>query len=107
MKSASCCTSVLKALADETRWRIVQELLRTDRASVTDLVERLHLTQPNTSKHLRILRAAGIVVSEKEATVVWSRVEPGFRQRIKGGELGLDLGCCTFRFDRPLGTETN
>jgi DNA-binding transcriptional ArsR family regulator len=96
---------VLKALADETRWRIVQELLRVERASVTELVERLHVSQPNISKHLRILREARIILSEKVATVVWSRIEPDFRQRVKGGELGLDLGCCTFRFDRPFGAE--
>src|SRR5690348_12033215 len=79
---ADGCSNVLKALADETRWRIVHMLLDVECANVSDLVERLHVSQPNISKHLRILRSAGIVTSEKEGTVVWCRVLPEFRQHL-------------------------
>jgi DNA-binding transcriptional ArsR family regulator len=99
--SSGDCTPILKALADETRWRIVEYLLATDRANVTHLVNELHVSQPNISKHLRILREAGIVVSEKEGTVVWCHIVPEFRQKVRGGEPTLDLGCCTFKFDPP------
>lgn len=98
--SSSACTSLLKALADETRWRLVQELLLHEPLNVTDLTERLSVTQYNVSKHLRVLREAGIVVANKEGKTVWCRVEPGFRQKLKDGETALDLGCCVFRFDR-------
>lgn len=99
------CITVLKALADETRWRIVQALLAAERANVTELVERLHVSQPNMSKHLKILRKAGVVIAEKEGTVVWCRVAPEILPRIKGeGEtLELELGCCRFRFDDSEG----
>ncbi len=97
---SSCeCTRMLKALADETRWRIVQYLLNAERANVTTLVAELRVSQPNISKHLRILREAGIVASEKEGTVVWCHVVPEFRQKVSGGEPMLDLGCCSFKFD--------
>ena len=97
----SGCSEVLKALSDETRWRVVRLLLEEERAKVTELASRLSVIQPTMSKHLRILREAGIVVSEKEGTTVWCRVAPDFRQRLGDGGQILDLGCCTFRFDQP------
>lgn len=96
------CPAVLKALSDETRWRIVHLLLEEEQANVTDLAVRMDVAQPTMSKHLKILREAGIVVSEKEGTVVWCRVTPDFRQRLRNGKQILDLGCCTFSFDQPL-----
>lgn len=97
----SGCSEVLKALSDGTRWRIVQLLIEQERAKVTELALRLSVIQPTMSKHLRILREAGIVVPEKEGTTVWYRVAPDFKQRLGDGGQILDLGCCTFRFDRP------
>jgi DNA-binding transcriptional ArsR family regulator len=102
MKSDEC-TSVLKALSEDTRWRIVQALLLTERANVTDLSESLVVSQPNVSKHLRILRESKIVVTVKDGTVVWCSITPEFRQRVRSGEPTLELGCCTFRFDQPAG----
>lgn len=93
---------MLKALSDEVRWRIVHTLLDEERVNVTDLASKLEVAQPSVSKHLRILRESGIVVSEKEGTTVWCRVTPDFRQRLRNGRQVLDLGCCTFRFDEPL-----
>jgi len=97
---AEGCTTALKALSDETRWRIVKTLLAAERANVNELSEMLKVKQSNVSKHLRILREAGIITSSKEGTVVWCQVAPEFRQRLKSGEKVLDLGCCTFRFDQ-------
>ena len=52
--------STWAALADPHR-RTVLELLRERPRPVGELVERLRLTQPGTSKHLRVLREAGLV----------------------------------------------
>ena len=87
---------MLKALADETRWRIVRELLRKPQ-TIGQLTERLTVTQYNVSKHIRILREAGIVEAERAGKNVVCGVAPAFQRRIKRQE--LDLGCCTFRFD--------
>jgi DNA-binding transcriptional ArsR family regulator len=43
------------------------ELLRERPRPVGELVERLGLSQPGTSKHLRVLRDAGLVRSRPEA----------------------------------------
>jgi DNA-binding transcriptional ArsR family regulator len=51
---------LLSVLAEPTRLRILDVLLDGPRA-VGELVEQLGVTQPATSKHLRVLRAAGLV----------------------------------------------
>lgn len=47
-------------LADANRRRIL-DLLRQDERPVADLVDALGISQPGVSKHLRILREAGLV----------------------------------------------
>ena len=92
------CSPILKALADETRWRIVRELLSKPR-TVGELVDRLEVTQYNVSKHLRVLRESGIIDMERDGQHVRSSVADGFRTRLSHNAKVLDLGCCTFRFD--------
>src|SRR5436309_2989698 len=53
-------TELLTVLAEPTRRRILDLLLEGPR-SVGELVDTLHASQPSTSKHLRILREAGLV----------------------------------------------
>lgn len=89
---------MLKALADDTRWRIVRELLPGSR-SVGELVDRLDVTQYNVSKHLRILLEAGIVEKERDGQHVHCRVAEEFRPRLRRSKRVLDLGCCMIRFD--------
>jgi DNA-binding transcriptional ArsR family regulator len=53
-------------LAEPTRRRILDLLLDRERP-VGDLVKRLKLSQPGVSKHLRVLRDAGLVSVRNEA----------------------------------------
>jgi len=62
---ATLVPSTWTALADPHR-RTVLELLRERPRPVGELVERLRLTQPGTSKHLRVLREAGLVSVRQE-----------------------------------------
>lgn len=48
------------ALGEPNRFRIV-ELLRSGARTVNDIGERLQLNQPQASKHLRVLKEAGLV----------------------------------------------
>jgi DNA-binding transcriptional ArsR family regulator len=48
------------ALAEPNR-REILDLLRAGERSVGDLVDRLTLSQPGVSKHLKVLREAGLV----------------------------------------------
>ena len=51
---------IFEVLAEPSRVRIMDLLLERPRA-VGELVERVGLSQPGTSKHLRVLREAGLV----------------------------------------------
>ena len=51
------------ALAEPNRFRIV-ELLRSGPRAVNDISDRLQLNQPQASKHLRVLKEAGLVDAE-------------------------------------------
>jgi DNA-binding transcriptional ArsR family regulator len=89
---------MLKALADDTRWRIVREVL-AQALTVGELVDRLGVSQYNVSKHLRVLGEAGIVEKERDGQHVRCKVAEDFRKQITRNQTVLDLGCCTFRFD--------
>ena len=54
--------STFTVLAEPNRRRILDELRQGER-SVGELVERLSLSQPAVSKHLRVLREAEMVAS--------------------------------------------
>ena len=54
------------ALAEPNRLRIV-ELLRTGPRPVGEIGGRLHLQQPKVSKHLRVLKDAGLVSAQVRA----------------------------------------
>ena len=54
-----------KALADETRHRIV-EMICCRWLSVNEIVEQLQVTQPTVSHHLAILRESGLVRVREE-----------------------------------------
>ncbi len=67
--------SVLKALAEPLRWRIV-ELLATEELCVCHLVEELGVPQPLVSHHLRVLRDLGLVSTERLRYWTYYRLEP-------------------------------
>src|SRR5688572_29308651 len=58
------------ALAEPSRRRIL-DLLRDGERSVTDLVAHLDLSQPGVSKHLKVLREAGLVAVRPEGKLRW------------------------------------
>src|SRR6266480_596433 len=63
------------ALAEPNRRRILDELRDTERA-VGDLVGELDISQPAVSKHLRVLRDAGLVEMRVDAQRRLYRIRP-------------------------------
>jgi len=59
------CVIFCKALADETRQRILT-MLQEQELCVSDIVGQLHLSQPAVSHHLGVLKQAGLVTDRKE-----------------------------------------
>jgi len=58
--------AVLQALADPSR-RTVLEILRSHPATAGELAEALPIARPGVSRHLRVLREAGLVDVRQEA----------------------------------------
>lgn len=59
-----------KVLSDPMRLRILQ-LLEDGETSVTALAEAVESTQPNVSKHLKILQDAGLLARRQEGNTVY------------------------------------
>lgn len=53
----------VKAISEPSRRQLL-ELLRDGPLSVGELAERSQLSQPNTSRHLRVMRDAGLVQAQ-------------------------------------------
>ncbi len=67
--------TVFDVLAEPTRRRLLDLLLERPRL-VGELTQRLGLTQPGTSKHLRVLREAGLVQVRRDAQRRWYELRP-------------------------------
>lgn len=72
--------AVLEVVAEPTRLRIL-EAVRDGERSVTELVEIVGMHQPGVSRHLKVLRDAGLVEVRQDAQrrLYRLRVEP-FRE---------------------------
>jgi len=93
------CIVALKALGELSRLRIMRLLLK-EPLGVNATSVRLGMSQYNVSKHLRILREAGLVVMEKQGQQRLYSVVPGIKSQLAANKNVLELGCCTFRFDK-------
>jgi DNA-binding transcriptional ArsR family regulator len=67
--------AVLDVIAEPTRRRILDEV-RQGECSVSDLVERVGMHQPGVSRHLRVLRDAGLVDVRRDAQRRMYRLRP-------------------------------
>lgn len=68
-------TVAFDVLAEPSRRHILDLLLERPRL-VGELTEQLGLSQPGTSKHLRVLREAGLVQVRAEAQRRWYELRP-------------------------------
>jgi DNA-binding transcriptional ArsR family regulator len=66
---------LFEAVAEPNRRRIL-DLLRAGERPAGDLVEALAISQPGVSKHLRLLREAGLVSARAEGQQRLYRLEP-------------------------------
>ena len=64
---------LLKALADDTRLRILGLLARGE-LCVCHIASALQISQPNASQHLTVLRNAGVVESRRQGSWIHYRM---------------------------------
>jgi DNA-binding transcriptional ArsR family regulator len=93
------CIAALKALGEETRLRILR-LLFKEPLGVNEISQRLKVSQYNVSKHLRIMREAGLLEVEKQGKQRLYSVVSDLKTKVEANNNVLDLGCCTFRLDK-------
>jgi len=87
------CASLLRALADSDRLRIVQ-CLRDSAKNVSELSTALGMELANTSHHLGILRRHQLVVTERSGRFVVYRLRPDLLRYSTDRRPQLNLGCC-------------
>lgn len=91
--------AVLRALGEENRLRIMRLMLH-ERLGVHEIAQRLGLSEYNVSKHLRILKEAGLLAVEKAGRQRLYGLAPGLKRELAAKGNVLELDCCTFRFDK-------
>lgn len=67
--------TLLDAVVEPTR-REILELVRTRERLVGELADELGVAQPTVSKHLRVMREAGLVTVRGDAQRRWYRLRP-------------------------------
>jgi len=76
--------ALLKALADPYRLTMLATMAASeDPVCVCDFTDALPTNQPTVSHHLRILREAGLVTSERRGTWVYYDLAHGAAKRIR------------------------
>ena len=82
--AASGLAQVFRALGDPVRLRLVSLIgaHQGGEACVCDLTAAFSLTQPTISHHLKVLRQAGIIDSERRGTWVYYRLVPAALERM-------------------------
>ncbi len=82
-----------KALADPVRLRVLSAIAARagGEACVCDVSDGLDVTQPTISHHLKVLREAGLVTSERRASWVYYCVVPEVLERLSA-VLGRQAG---------------
>jgi ArsR family transcriptional regulator len=72
-KQAERVAALMKALSDPVRLRLMSLIAAADEACVCDLTAPFAVSQPTISHHLKVLRDAGLVDSERRGTWVYYR----------------------------------
>src|ERR671910_2916468 len=84
MRSADPDVTLLAALADPVRLSIVRQLAESDGICACDFTECCDVSQPTISHHLKVLREAGVVVSQRQGTNIVYSLSPDFARRWAG-----------------------
>lgn len=84
MKQIDPDVQLLAALADPVRLSFVRQLSALDDVCACDFSECCTVSQPTISHHLKVLREAGVVTSQRQGTNIVYSLAPDFRRRWSG-----------------------
>jgi len=82
--AAAGLAQVFKALGDPVRLRLLSLIgaHQGGEVCVCELTTAFDLTQPTISHHLKVLREAGVITSQRRGTWVYYRLEPAVLDRM-------------------------
>lgn len=80
---------LLQAAADRTRLAILRQLAAGGGVCACDFTDCCDVGQPTVSHHLRVLREAGVVTSERRGQWIFYRLAPETAERL--GAIGRSL----------------
>jgi DNA-binding transcriptional ArsR family regulator len=86
--------TVLNIISSPARWRILREFASGDQLMVSEIAERTRQSKDVTSKHIGILRTAGIVTQGRNRLY---QIAPQFLADKTDGL--LDFGYCLLRMN--------
>ena len=92
---ANSCADALKLLADETRLKVVEQLMDGP-LNVGEINAALQIEPTLLSHHLRVLRDGGMLTSERVGKTVVYSLSPVVQGARRGR--AIDLGCCKISF---------
>jgi ArsR family transcriptional regulator, nickel/cobalt-responsive transcriptional repressor len=101
MKSShpsSDCANKLAVLADPTRLAVLEVLLNGPR-NVKEINQQVRVAQNLLSHHLRVLREADLVISQRDGKGVRYALARGVE--LGRSHNGINLGCCSLTFKGP------
>ncbi|MVU80897.1 metalloregulator ArsR/SmtB family transcription factor [Nocardia sp. ET3-3] len=83
-EAAAALAATFKALGDPVRLRLLSLIAAAggEEVCVCELTPAFDLSQPTISHHLKVLREAGLLTSERRGTWVYYRVVPEALQRL-------------------------
>jgi len=85
VKSVDPDVELLQAIADPVRLSIVRQLASQPEATCAcDFTECCTVSQPTVSHHLKVLREAGVVTTERRGTYIYYELAPDFSRRWAG-----------------------
>lgn len=76
-----------KALGDEIRLKILH-MLTEQEMCVCEIIDRLEMSQPAVSHHLKVLRQAGLVKDSRDGKWIYYSLDTGVFGEVFGGEEG-------------------
>ncbi|MDK7452110.1 ArsR/SmtB family transcription factor [Bacillus paranthracis] len=70
-------TPIFQALGDENRQQIIMLLLESKQMNVTQITDKMEISRPAVSHHLKILRQAELIVSDRHGKEIFYSIIAG------------------------------
>jgi predicted transcriptional regulator len=91
--SALSLETLVFALSDQARWRLLAELASGEGRMIMELARRIGRSTNATTKHLQALTKAGILIKRNRLYQLAESFRPA------AGSREIDLGACVIRLD--------